>query len=171
MMDSANRGAAMEPVPSAYFSRRMTDAFEYARALHAKQVRKGTTVPYIGHLLAVTALVIEHGGDEDQAVAALLHDAIEDQGPGGRTRDEIEAKFAGAWSGSSMDAPTPTRFPSNHGGRLSRGSNVEVPRVRVARFASGAREVLLDDAPGIHSGIPRRGRHARCVHRADPQLR
>src|SRR5690349_5020729 len=72
MMDSANRGAAMELVPSAYFSRRMSDAFDYARALHAKQVRKGTTVPYIGHLLAVTALVIEHGGDEDQAMAALL---------------------------------------------------------------------------------------------------
>jgi (p)ppGpp synthase/HD superfamily hydrolase len=71
----------------------MTDAFDYARALHGKQARKGTTVPYIGHLLAVTALVIEHRGDEDQAVAALLHDAIEDQGRGGRTRDEIEAKF------------------------------------------------------------------------------
>ena len=83
----------MQPVPSAYFTDRLTDAFDYARALHANQPRKGTTVPYIGHLLAVTALVIEHGGDEDQAMAALLHDAIEDQGRGGRTRDEIEAKF------------------------------------------------------------------------------
>jgi (p)ppGpp synthase/HD superfamily hydrolase len=83
----------MERVPSAHFSGRLTDAFDYARALHTKQVRKGTTVPYIGHLLAVTALVIEQGGDEDQAMAALLHDAIEDQGRGGRTRDEIESKF------------------------------------------------------------------------------
>ncbi len=83
----------MEPVPSAYFSRRLSDAFDYARALHANQPRKGTTVPYIGHLLAVTALVIEHGGDEDQAMAALLHDAIEDQPRNGRTREEIEKKF------------------------------------------------------------------------------
>jgi (p)ppGpp synthase/HD superfamily hydrolase len=56
-------------------------------------VRKGTTIPYIAHLLAVTALVIEHGGDEAQAVAALLHDAIEDQPRNGRTREEIEKKF------------------------------------------------------------------------------
>ena len=82
----------MQPVPSTYFTARLTDAFDYARGLHANQVRKGTTVPYIAHLLGVAALVIDHGGDEDQAMAALLHDAIEDQGRGGRTRAEIEAK-------------------------------------------------------------------------------
>lgn len=56
------------------------DAFRYAHHLHRKQWRKGTSIPYISHLMTVAALVIEHGGNEDQAVAALLHDAAEDQG-------------------------------------------------------------------------------------------
>jgi (p)ppGpp synthase/HD superfamily hydrolase len=80
-------------VPSAFFTPRLAAALDYARGLHDYQVRKGTTIPYIAHLLAVTALVIEHGGDEHQAVAALLHDAIEDQPREGRTREEIEKKF------------------------------------------------------------------------------
>ena len=48
--------------------------------IHADQVRKGSEAPYISHLLGVASLVLEHGGDEDQAIAGLLHDAIEDQG-------------------------------------------------------------------------------------------
>jgi len=52
----------------------------YAAQLHAGQVRKGSGTPYIAHLLAVTRLVLEHDGDEDEATAALLHDAAEDQG-------------------------------------------------------------------------------------------
>jgi GTP pyrophosphokinase len=59
---------------------RFRDAFSIALVLHGAQVKKGTRVPYLAHLLAVTALVLEHGGDEDHAVAALLHDAIEDAG-------------------------------------------------------------------------------------------
>jgi len=67
-------------------------AFLYALRLHAHQKRKGTTIPYISHLLAVTALVLEDGGSEDEAIAALLHDAIEDQG-GEPTRQEIRRRF------------------------------------------------------------------------------
>ena len=59
---------------------RFTQAVDYAREAHASQTRKGTSVPYIAHLLGVASLVLEYGGDEDQAIAALLHDAIEDQG-------------------------------------------------------------------------------------------
>lgn len=73
-------------------SARFIEALAYAADLHATQVRKGTDIPYISHLLAVTALVLEHGGTEDEAIAALLHDAIEDQG-GGSTREVIRAKF------------------------------------------------------------------------------
>lgn len=62
------------------FSDRLDRAFGLARQLHQAQRRKGTATPYLAHLLAVCALVIEDGGDEDQAVAALLHDAVEDQG-------------------------------------------------------------------------------------------
>jgi (p)ppGpp synthase/HD superfamily hydrolase len=59
---------------------RLTDAAAYAFDVHAEQCRKGTTIPYIAHLMSVAALVLEHGGDEDQAIAGLLHDAIEDVG-------------------------------------------------------------------------------------------
>ncbi len=55
---------------------RFEEALTFATQLHAKQLRKGTTIPYVAHLLAVTALVLENGGDEDEAIAALLHDAM-----------------------------------------------------------------------------------------------
>jgi (p)ppGpp synthase/HD superfamily hydrolase len=61
-------------------SARFDDALVYASTLHRTQSRKGTQTPYVAHLLSVAGLVIEHGGQEDQAIAALLHDAIEDQG-------------------------------------------------------------------------------------------
>jgi GTP pyrophosphokinase len=64
----------------------------YAACLHAGQTRKRTDRPYIGHLLGVTALVLENGGDEDEAIAALLHDAVEDQG-GVITLEAIRRKF------------------------------------------------------------------------------
>jgi (p)ppGpp synthase/HD superfamily hydrolase len=59
---------------------RLADAAAFAFDLHAEQVRKGTDIPYLAHLMSVAALVLEHGGDEEQAIAGLLHDAIEDQG-------------------------------------------------------------------------------------------
>ena len=59
---------------------RLVDAAALAFRIHAGQLRKGTTTPYVSHLLAVAAIVLEHGGDEDQACAALLHDAVEDGG-------------------------------------------------------------------------------------------
>ena len=59
---------------------RFTRAVDYARVAHADQVRKGTDIPYLTHLLGVAVLVIEHGGSEDQAIAGLLHDTIEDCG-------------------------------------------------------------------------------------------
>jgi len=61
-------------------SERFTQAVDYAREAHASQTRKGTSIPYIAHLLGVAGLVLDYGGDEDQTIAALLHDTIEDQG-------------------------------------------------------------------------------------------
>jgi hypothetical protein len=63
-----------------FLTRRFDLAFHFAAGLHHKHVRKGTEIPYIAHLMSVCALVLEAGGNEDQAVAALLHDAMEDQG-------------------------------------------------------------------------------------------
>jgi (p)ppGpp synthase/HD superfamily hydrolase len=73
-------------------SERFETALVYAVNLHRQQLRKGTNIPYLSHLLAVTALVLEDGGDEDTAIAALLHDAIEDAG-GEKVRQEIQQKF------------------------------------------------------------------------------
>jgi len=74
------------------FSHRFADALVLAHQLHADQTRKGTTIPYIGHLLAVASIVIEHDGSEDEVIAALLHDAVEDQG-GATIREEIRQRF------------------------------------------------------------------------------
>jgi GTP pyrophosphokinase len=72
---------------------RFGEALTYAFQLHGEQRRKGgSETPYIAHLLSVCALVLEHGGSEDEAIGALLHDAIEDQG-GQRARDEIRRRF------------------------------------------------------------------------------
>jgi len=74
------------------FSKRFIQALGYAARIHARQIRKKTDRPYIGHLLSVTSIVIEYGGDEEMAIAALLHDAVEDQGGLPRLR-EIRKRF------------------------------------------------------------------------------
>ena len=73
-------------------TRRFTEAAEYARAHHEADVRKSTTIPYLSHLLAVSALVIENGRSEPQAIAALLHDVVEDGG-GEAALAEIADRF------------------------------------------------------------------------------
>jgi (p)ppGpp synthase/HD superfamily hydrolase len=82
----------MSKLHTPLLTERFEKAFSFAYWLHQKQVRKGTTVPYISHLLGVTALVLESGGSEDEAIAALLHDAVEDQG-GLSTLELIQEKF------------------------------------------------------------------------------
>ena len=71
---------------------RFSQALAYAFELHGEQLRKGSGVPYLSHLLAVAAIALEHGANEDEAIAALLHDAVEDQG-GPRIRVEIRRRF------------------------------------------------------------------------------
>ncbi len=70
--------------------KRFEAALAFAANRHAEQWRKGTEIPYIAHLLSVCALVLEAGGDEDEAIAALLHDAVEDQAA---TLNEVREKF------------------------------------------------------------------------------
>jgi GTP pyrophosphokinase len=71
---------------------RFKDALWMATDLHADQRRKGSGIPYVAHLLGVASLVLEYGGNEDETIAALLHDAVEDQG-GKPTRQMIAEKF------------------------------------------------------------------------------
>jgi (p)ppGpp synthase/HD superfamily hydrolase len=73
---------------------RWGDLLYYAEMKHHNQIRKGGDIPYIGHLLTVAGLVINDGGSETQAIAALLHDAVEDQG-GPPTLEEIRSNFGG----------------------------------------------------------------------------
>jgi (p)ppGpp synthase/HD superfamily hydrolase len=81
------------------------EALAYAVDLHREQIRKGTQqdaegrpkrpVPYVAHLLGVASLVLEAGGDEEEAIAALLHDALEDHPPGRDPEAEIREQFGG----------------------------------------------------------------------------
>jgi (p)ppGpp synthase/HD superfamily hydrolase len=79
--------------PSAMtLSRRFEDALVFATRTHADHLRKGTEIPYVAHLLSVAGIALTHGADEDEAIAALLHDAVEDRG-GAAMREEIRARF------------------------------------------------------------------------------
>jgi len=73
-------------------SERFDEALTYASGLHRTQTRKGGEIPYVGHLLSVASLIIEGGGTETQAIAGLLHDAVEDQG-GAPVLADIREKF------------------------------------------------------------------------------
>ncbi|MEM8630017.1 MAG: HD domain-containing protein [Pseudomonadota bacterium] len=92
------------------FGDRFDDAMVFAASIHRGQVRKGTKVPYISHLLAVAALVIENGGNEDQAIAALLHDAVEDQG-GLDMEATIRARYGDHVADIVMDCTDATQIP------------------------------------------------------------
>ena len=91
---------------------RFVDAVNEALGLHATQRRKISGGPYLAHLLSVAAIVLEHGGSEDEAIAALLHDAVEDQG-GLATQTAIAGRFGPSIAGmvagcsDSDDSPKP----------------------------------------------------------------
>jgi (p)ppGpp synthase/HD superfamily hydrolase len=74
------------------FSRRFEKALLYATRIHGGQMRKKTRIPYIAHILGVTAIALEYGAKETEAIAALLHDAVEDCGGAKRLRD-IDRRF------------------------------------------------------------------------------
>jgi (p)ppGpp synthase/HD superfamily hydrolase len=78
--------------PHVVLTDKYAQAFAYASAIHATDTRKGTNIAYMSHLLGVSALVIEAGGDEDEAIAGLLHDAVEDAGGLPRLED-VRARF------------------------------------------------------------------------------
>src|SRR4051812_42862954 len=89
---------ARRSMGSGPLSERFDDALLYASRQHREQLRKGSRVPYMTHLMSVSTLVLEHGGTEDQAIAGLLHDAVEDApaGQGGAVLAEIRERFGAA---------------------------------------------------------------------------
>lgn len=131
-------------------STRFETALVYATQLHANQVRKGSGVPYISHLLSVAALVLEDGGDEDEAIAALLHDAIEDQG-GAKTREEIRQRFGervvsivdGCTENETLPKPPWKERKLNYLEKMRLASS-EIRRVALADKLHNARSIVAD---------------------------
>ncbi|MBI3181345.1 MAG: HD domain-containing protein [Myxococcales bacterium] len=130
---------------------RFDQALAYAGALHRDQPRKGTAIPYSTHLLAVAALVGEAGGTEDEMIAALLHDAVEDQG-GQRTQAEIRRRFGrqvaeivAACSDTDQTPKPPWRERKlRYHARVKEEKNPSVVLVSAADKLHNARETLLD---------------------------
>jgi (p)ppGpp synthase/HD superfamily hydrolase len=137
----------------------LTDRFDrallYATHVHGGQVRKGTSTPYVAHLLAVAATVLEYGGDEDLAIAALLHDSVEDQGGKARLDDvrnrfgERVARVVAACSDSLAD--TAKGEPKAHWQERKetylahlRTADEDVLRVSLADKVHNARAILRD---------------------------
>ena len=133
-------------------SERFDHALAYASTLHRRQLRKQTDIPYIAHLISVAALVLEDGGDETEAIAALLHDALEDQGRGGLTRAEIrehygEAVLAIVQSVSDTEEePKPAWKPRKqlYIDHLTRDASTGAVRVSLADKLHNARAILAD---------------------------
>jgi (p)ppGpp synthase/HD superfamily hydrolase len=125
-------------------------ALVYATQLHAQQRRKVTHTPYIAHLLSVTALVLEDGGSEEEAIAALLHDAVEDQG-GATTRAEIHRRFGSNVTAIIDGCTEPEQIPSMtwkehkqlYLEQLRHGSP-QVRRVALADKLHNARTLLIN---------------------------
>jgi (p)ppGpp synthase/HD superfamily hydrolase len=106
--------------------KQFVDALEFAARLHASQTRKGSRIPYVAHLLAVTSLALENGASEEEAITALLHDAVEDQG-GERTRRAIARRFG------TRVASLVVALSDSHADTL-RGARKEPWRTRKERY-------------------------------------
>jgi (p)ppGpp synthase/HD superfamily hydrolase len=131
-------------------TQRFKDALDYALELHGDQQRKGSGTPYAAHLLAVASLVLEDGGDEEQAIAALLHDAPEDQG-GLETLEAIRLRFGvrvadivhGCTDTYETPKPAWRRRKELYLEHLASAST-EVQRVSLADKLHNARSILTD---------------------------
>ncbi len=136
-----------EPWP---LSGRFDAALAYAIRAHEGQFRKGTRVPYISHVLGVCSLVLEDGGSEEEAVAALLHDVVEDAG-GAAALEQIKHRFGPRIAGfvealsdtDTVDKPPWKERKTAYIAHL-REAGPEVLRVSCADKLHNARSILLD---------------------------
>ena len=130
--------------------KRSRRALVYATKIHAGQMRKGGDIPYVSHLLAVSALVIEDGGSEDGAIAALLHDTVEDQGGAPRLRKIRKrfgmrvARIVEGCSDTDVQPKPPWRDRKNDYIRHLKEAPPEVIRVSLADKLHNARSILGD---------------------------
>ncbi len=129
---------------------RFVEALAYATEVHAGQSRKGTTVPYVSHVLGVCALVLEDGGGENEAIAALLHDAVEDGG-GPPVLEEIRRRFGDrvaeiVWACSDTDETPKPPWKERKARYIAhvRAAGPDVRRVSCADKLHNARSILRD---------------------------
>lgn len=114
---------------------RFVRAVDLAREWHGDQPRKGTGIPYISHLLALASLVLEAGGDESLAIAALLHDSIEDAGVSqARIEREFGSRVARIVKACSDGTPDTKRTAKNWKKRK---------RAYVRKLETAPRDVLV----------------------------
>lgn len=94
-MDGGKNILMTSSLQESFLTGRFVSALQFAHDVHRSQIRKDTTIPYVSHLLSVAGLVLESGGDEDLAIAGLLHDAVEDaeEISGEEMSDRIRSKF------------------------------------------------------------------------------
>jgi (p)ppGpp synthase/HD superfamily hydrolase len=134
-------------------SPRFLSALTLAAELHAVQTRKSTDIPYISHLLGVASIAIDYGGDEDEAIGALLHDAAEDQG-GRETLEKIRALFGNsvtdivdsctdAYASHGEEKPDWTMRKARYIAHL-RNTSASVRLVSAADKLHNARSILMD---------------------------
>lgn len=140
----------MKELKQGKLGERFVQAFEYAAGAHAGQRRKGKDLAYISHLMAVAALVLEAGADEDTAIAALLHDIVEDQGGQPRLQD-VEQRFGKrvaqiVWDCTDADTVPKPPWRERKEKYLAHLGNV-LPESRLVSAADklhNAREILAD---------------------------
>ena len=133
-----------------FLTRRFVDALAYATEIHTGQSRKGTAVPYVSHVLGVCSLVLEDGGGEDEAIAALLHDAVEDGG-GQPVLEEIRRRFGDrvaeiVWACSDTDETPKPPWKVRKARYIDhvREAGPDARRVSCADKLHNARSILRD---------------------------
>jgi (p)ppGpp synthase/HD superfamily hydrolase len=136
--------------PGPFYGPKVGEALKLAADAFAPRARKGSGVPYLTHLLAVATLVMEHGGDEDQIVAAVLHDYLEDIP--GASAEELESAFGARVAGivrALSDATDATNKAPWKPRKLSylahlRGESADVKLVSAADKLHNARSIVED---------------------------
>ena len=139
-----------------FLTERFDNALKFAHKVHRSQPRKKTTIPYVSHLLSVAGLVLESGGDEDLAIAALLHDAVEDAEDmsGEEMSDRIRAKFGDRVAdivdgcsdakSSPGESKPPWRSRKEAYIKHLRSASNDVLRVSIADKVHNARSIATD---------------------------
>jgi (p)ppGpp synthase/HD superfamily hydrolase len=148
--------AKMDHPPNYVVSERFEKALDWAVDLHRDQGRKGSRTPYVGHLLGVAGYVFEDGGSEDEAIAALLHDAIEDRDRSGLTQELIAAfgkhvvAIVQGCSREGGDADWRTRKQRYIDHLADSETQPEILRVSLADKLHNVRSILRDHREHSH---------------------